>query len=134
MNISNLVVNIREMEFDYPGYEGLKFTLAHLSREEEAKIREESTVTKYDKESGVPYPEVDNDKFLEIYADKVIKGWKGFTYNILADFFLIDESQVEDMGEEVPFSVENAAALIKHSVKFEGWVMRTTNSIANFRK
>lgn len=133
MNISNLLVNIKEVEFDYPGYDGFKVTLAHLSREEQAKIKEESTVTKFDKESGFPYPEVDNDKFIENYTSKVIRGWKGFTYGMLADLILIDESQV-DLDEEVEFSLENATALIKHSVAFEGWVMRTTGSIANFRK
>lgn len=133
LSIANLVLDIKTMEFDFPGYDGFKVTLAHLSKAEEIKIREKSLVTKHDKESGFPYTEVDTALFLRNFAEKTVVGWKGLTYGILAELVLIDESKIEDLAEEVDFNLDNTVSLLTNSKVFDNWVNQTISKIDNFR-
>ena len=72
---------------EFPEIEGFKVDLVYLNREDLMKIRNRSLTFKFNKRTRQREEEVDNDKFLEAYAEKAIKGWTGLKYKKL--FFRI---------------------------------------------
>ena len=132
LNIAQLVLNTKNMKFDYPSMEGFSVTLNYLSKPEQVKIRESALVTKVDQESGLPYTELDQDLYLKKYAEKAILNWEGLTGKFLSKLALIDEEQV-DMEEEIDYSVENAVTLLRFSKAFDNWVTSKMNNLDDFR-
>lgn len=133
LSIAQLVVDTKEVTFDFPGNAGFKVTLAHLSRAEELKIRQESMITKTDEHSGYPYQELDAELYQRNYISKVVTGWTGLTFNTLAKLILIDESAISDMSEEVDYSVDNAMSLASNSKVFDAWITNMLQKLDNFR-
>lgn len=133
LNISQLALDTKKMTFDYPGLEGFKVTLTHLSKPEQVKIREASTVSKVDQETGFPYTELDQDLYIRNFATRAINGWEGLTGEHLAKIMLIDESQLEDPKETIDYSVDNAVSMLRYSKAFDNWVTAQLGKIDNFR-
>ena len=78
-----------------------------------------------------PVNEFDNDKFIEAFCSKVIKGWKGLTVAYLGNLIPIDESL--DDSQEVEFSVENAVFLMRNSTLFDNWINKVVFDLDQFR-
>jgi hypothetical protein len=133
-NIAQLVLPSKSAEFKLTGFGDFKVTLNHLSKSELARIRENSLVTKMDEETGIPYTDLDKDKYLDNYAEKAILGWTGLTGHVLSKLVLIDEDRFGNLDEEVDFSVTNAVSLLDNSKIFDTWVSQTLGKLDNFRK
>jgi hypothetical protein len=133
MNLAQLALKTKEVEFDFPLIPNFKVKITHLSKPEEMRLREDSLVTKFDDETNLPYQVSDPTKFLENFASRTITGWSGLTYKALSKLMLIDESQVEDMDAEVEYNAENALALLKYSKHFDTWVTSVVARLDNFR-
>lgn len=133
LNIAQLALNTKTMTFDFPGYEGVKITLTHLTKPVQVRLREDSMVATVDKESGMPYNELDQELYLKNYAQKAVNGWEGLTWGHVADLMLLDEEQIEDKDALVEFNQENVVSMIKYSKVFDNWVTQTTAKLDNFR-
>lgn len=133
LDLSRLAINTKKVEFDFPGLEGFKVSLNYLSRNALEKLRDDSMVQKVDSETGFPYKDLDRDLYIKNYVSRAVAGWKGFTYNHLAHLMLIDESQVEDMDEEIEFDTDTAITLVTNSERFDTWVTTTLRKLDNFR-
>ncbi|ASV43468.1 hypothetical protein [Vibrio phage JSF12] len=133
MKLSDIALKTKEVEFAFPMFDSFKVKLTYISKPEEAKLRQEAMVVKVDEKSDLPYQEFDQEKFSGLLASKVVTGWSGLTYEILSNLMVIDDSGIEDMFEEVPYSPENAVTLIKYSKHFDAWVGANLIKIGGFR-
>ncbi|AUG85039.1 hypothetical protein FDJ19_gp032 [Vibrio phage Ceto] len=133
LSLSALALNSKTAEFDFPGIVGFKVRLTYLSREARRKIQEKCKVQKYDETSGLPYMDLDVEKYTEEYVKATINGWTGLTLENVANLMLIDQSQVEDPKAEIDFDIDTAIQLVKLSEKFDNWVSAKLAQIENFR-
>lgn len=130
MAISKLVMPTKTVSVAHPDHKSFVVDLKYISRETSRKISKESQRLRLEAKDV----ELEDITFNNLYAKEAFAGWKGLTYDILSHFVLIDTSQVEDMNEEIPFSLEDAAFLMTASQPFEAWVNKVVFDIDNFRK
>ena len=57
---------------DYPDVDGFSVNLNYLTREDLMKVRNSSLTYKFNKRTRQREEEVDNDRFLENYAERAI--------------------------------------------------------------
>jgi len=131
VSIDSLLDPYKEVEFDFPGYEGFKVRICHVARSELLKLTKQSTVTKWDKNSHQPRQEMDEEKFGVNYTKAVVKGWSGLKYRYLEELLPVNISN-KDPDDVVPYSPENAVVIMKNSQAFEGWVTEIAGNLANF--
>ena len=134
MSVINNVINKNAItEFEFPEIEGFFVKIAYVPREELTKIRKASLEYKYDKKTHQREEVIDDDKFLERYAEKVIVGWRGLKFKHLPTLFPADLSTV-DPETEIEYSPEEALQLLKVSVDFDRFVTDTQESLDKFSK
>ena len=75
--IKNKIVKESSTWVEFPDIDGFQISLQYLTREDLLKIRNASLTYKFNKRTRQREEEVDNDKFLEHYAEKAIKDWIG---------------------------------------------------------
>ena len=126
--IKKLMVTEKVTEVEFPDIDGFKVQLCYVGRDRMMKIRNQALVYKFNKRTRQREEEVDNEKFLEAYADAVIKGWSGLTIKGLSALLPIDTAGA-DLKEDVPYSAEDALLLLKNSTLFDQFV---TDSLNNF--
>lgn len=131
--IKNLMINDKIIEVEFPDSDNFYVSLAYLSREKLVKIRNRSLVIKFNKRSRQREEEVDNDKFLEEYSREVVKGWRGLTIRELARIMPI-ETAGANLDQEVPYSEEDALALLQGSPIFDQFVTDCMNDFEIFER
>lgn len=129
MAIAKLVMPTKVITVAHPTHKGFTVQLKYISRETSRKIAKESQRLRQENSSV----ELDDNTFNILYVQEAFAGWSGLTYEVLSHFVLIDESQVEDMSAEIPFSIEDAAYLMTASQPFEAWVNKVVFDIDSFR-
>lgn len=122
------MVTEKVTEVEFPDIDGFKVQLCYVGRDRMMKIRNQALVYKFNKRTRQREEEVDNDKFLEAYAEAVIKGWNGLTVKGLSTLLPIDTAGA-DPKEIVDYSQEDALLLLKNSTIFDQFV---TDSLNNF--
>lgn len=133
ISIQNFLVPSREIEFEYPLDEGIFVSLCYLSREEITKIRKQCVQTKFDRKTHKPVESLDEDKFLKMFTNSVIKGWRGLKLKHLEELLLVSLGDM-DPEAEVPFTEENVLTLMRNSTQFDSWVSSMVDDLANFKK
>ena len=118
---------------EFPDIDGFEVHLRFLSREDLVKVRNQSLTFKFNKRTRQREEEVDNDKFLEHYAEKAIKDWKGLKMKHLPILLPVDISG-DDPEEPVDYSEEDAIELLKNSTIFDQFVTDTMNDFEQFSK
>lgn len=134
ITLKSLLTPQKVVKVDYPGYDGLEFDIAFLSREEILKIRKKCTNTKFDKRTRQPSEELDEELFIKTYVGAVLKGWRGLKYKYLSDFMLVDLTAVGDTEAELEFNDENALVLMRNSSEIDSFVTEVTSDLSNFTK
>jgi hypothetical protein len=129
--IKNLMVTDKVTEVEFPDIDGFNVKICYLSRDKLVKIRNGALVYKFNKRTRQREEEVDNDKFLEAYAEAVIKGWSGLTMKGLSQLLPIDTSKL-DPKQEIPYTAEDALDLLKNSTIFDQFITDTLNDFDNF--
>ena len=132
-NLGAMILSEKQATFDFPGYEGLRFTLAYQSKEEIQALLKKCTSSVFKRGSTFPVEETDNELFTKLFSEKVLKGWEGLKFSYLVDFVPLDESQVEDMEDTLGYSSENAAFLLKNSTLLDNWVGDKLADVGNFK-
>ncbi len=133
VSLATLMTPSRTVEIDYPGYEGLKFNITYLAREELIKLRKKCVVTKFDKKTRQPVEELNDEKFLVEYTKAIVKGWSGLKYKYLEELLLVDISSL-DPEDTLVYTQENAELLMKNAGEFDTWITETVGDLANFTK
>lgn len=133
-NLSDLLTPSKTTTVEYPGFPGFELQLTYLSRDEMLKIRKKSVTTKFDRKTRQPIEELDEKLFLQEYTKSIIKGWKGFKLKYVAQMLPIDEDKIVNPENELPYSHDNAMALMENAGDFDNWLGEVVNDLANFTK
>ena len=119
--IASLHAQETTIEIEYPEIDGFVISLVYLNRDELTKIRNRSLSYKFNKRTRQREEEVDNDKFLDEYTKKAIKGWKGLFVKDLPQLLPIDMTNANPQ-EEISYNEEEALELIKNSTVFDQFI------------
>lgn len=125
--IKKVMVTERTSTVQFPDIDGFEVDICYINRDRMAKIRNQSLEFKFNKRTRSREEEVNSEKFLEIYSEAVIKGWRGLNLRGLATLMPIDMTGM-DPKEEVPYSPEDAFLLLKNSTLFDQFVTDTINN------
>lgn len=130
ISLKTLLVPSKEVEVDYPGLPGFKVKLSFLSRETLLNIRKKATKTTF--KNRQTSEELNDDLFLQLYAQASIKGWKGLKFSDLEQLVPVDISG-QNPEDELEFTEENALFLMKNSSNFDAFVSETVTDLGNFQ-
>lgn len=117
---------------EYPGLEGFEVEIANLARTELIKLRKDCMYQKIDRKTRQTVEELDEKKFVKKFTDATVKGWKGLKLKYLEELLLVDLSG-HDREEELPYSPEEAEALVSNSSDFDTWLNEAVFDLDNFR-
>lgn len=130
ISLKTLLVPSKEVEVDYPGLPGFKVKLSFLSRETLLNIRKKATKTTF--KNRQTSEELNDELFLQLYAQNAIKGWKGLKMSDLETLVPVDISG-QDPEDELEYTEENALFLMKNSSNFDAFVSETVTDLGNFQ-
>jgi hypothetical protein len=130
ISLKTLLVPSKEVEVDYPGLPGFKVKLSFLSRETLLNIRKKATKTTF--KNRQTSEELNDELFLQLYAQASIKGWKGLKLRDLEQLVPVDLTG-EDPDSELEYTEENALFLMKNSSNFDAFVSETVTDLGNFQ-
>lgn len=131
ISLASLMTPSKTVSIDFPGFPGFSVDVTYLAREELLKLRKKCITTKFNKKTHSPEEVLDEEKFLTEYVRAVIKSWSGLKYRYLEELLLVDVSNL-DPEDTLPFTHENAEALMKNSSSFDTWVTETVGDLENF--
>jgi len=129
--ISNLMAKETVIDVEFPDIEGFVVNLVYLGRDDLMKIRNASLTYKFNKRTRQREEEIDNDKFIEEYARRAIKGWSGLKVGSLPKLLPVDISAM-DKDEVVEYSEEDALDLLQNSTIFDQFVTDAMNDYEQF--
>jgi hypothetical protein len=130
--LKKLMVDTKSAWVNYPGIRDWEIEIANLSRPELVRLRKSCMFTKMDRRTRTPVEELDEEKFIEKFTKATIKGWKGLKVKDLENLLLVDIGE-EDPEKEVPYTEEDAAALVSNSAEFDSWLNDAVFDLDNFR-
>lgn len=130
ISLKTLLVPSKTVEVDYPGLTGFKVKLSFLSRETLVNIRKKATKTSFKNRQATE--ELNDELFLQLYAQSAIKGWTGLTLAHLEQLAPVDLSG-QDTEDELEYSEENALFLMKSSANFDAFVSEIVTELGNFQ-
>ena len=131
--IKNLIAKETTAWVEFPDIEGFELNLRFLTREDLMKVRNQALTFKFNKRTRQREEEVDNDRFLENYAEKAIIGWKGLKVKHMPALMPVDISGM-DVEEDIEYSNEDAIELLKNSTVFDQFVTDAMNDFEQFSK
>ena len=130
--LSKLMVDTKSAWIEYPGLKGFEVEVVNQSRQALIAIRKSAMETKFDRKTRLPQETLSDEKFIAAFSRATIKNWKGLKTKYLEDLLLVDLSD-EDPEKEVPYSVEDAEALMANSGDFDQWMNEVVFDLQNFR-
>ena len=95
--IKNKIVKESSTWVEFPDIDGFEISLQYLTRDDLMKIRNASLTYKFNKRTRQREEEIDNEKFLESYAQKAIRDWKGLKMKHLPILLPVDISGMIQM-------------------------------------
>ena len=132
MELKSLIADNKSIELEYPDMPGFKLTVNYISKDELRKITQKAKTIGFDKRTHSPTETVDNDLFIKIYVSKALTGWSGLTVDYLRRLIVVNDNVPEDGF--VPFSEDNAFALVQGSPDFDGWLSSVMSDIEVFNR
>ena len=131
--LKNLIAKETTSWVEFPDIDGFMIELVYLNRDDLMKIRNRSLTFKFNKRTRQREEEIDNEKFLEAYAEKAIKSWKGLKAKHLPILFPADISAM-DPEENIEYDEEDALELLKNSTIFDQFITDSMNDFEQFSK
>ena len=129
--IGNLIAKETATWVDFPEIDGFEINLIYLTRDDLMKVRNRALTYKFNKRTRQREEEVDNDKFLEAYAERAIKGWRGLKVKHLPILLPVDISTL-DGEENVEYTEDDALDLLKNSTIFDQFITDCMNDFEQF--
>lgn len=113
--------------------DGIIFDLRYLSRSEFQKMAKDCTVRKFDPALKARTESVDGEKFTNTFCSRIMLGWEGLTVRKAANLIdLRNDLTEEQLDTPVPFSMEQAAYLIKNCYDLDTFLQQTATDLAQF--
>ena len=131
--IKNLIAEQSSVWVEYPDIDGFEVNLQYLTREDLMKIRNASLTYKFNKRTRQREEEIDNDRFLENYAERAIVSWRGLKVKHMPALMPVDISGI-DGEDDIEYSNEDAIELLKNSTVFDQFITDTMNDFEQFSK
>ena len=131
ISLKSLMTPSKTVAIEFPGLEGFEVDLCYLAREELIKLRSRCVSQKLNRKTRGFEGTLDEDKFLEVYVNAVIKNWSGLKYKYLYQVLLVDRSG-QDSEDVLPFTQENAQLLMRNSSDFDTWITESVGDLENF--
>ena len=131
--IKSMLVKETSTWVEYPDIEGFEVNLRYLTREDLLKIRNASLTYKFNKRTRQKEEEVDSAKFIELYAEKAIAGWRGLRIKHLPMLIPADITGLNP-NETVEYTEEDAIELLKNSTTFDQFVSDALNDFEQFSR
>ena len=131
MDLAQMIMPSKTVEFDYPGVEGLKFSLAYLSKKELQRMRKDHLKMVKNKRLGTFQEELDEEGFMKEYVPAIIKGWEGLTATTVQEFIIVHDQ--EDPNIAIPYTEDNAYQLLTNSQDLDTWISEQISDIENFQ-
>lgn len=131
VSLKTLLVPSKNVEVEYPGFDGFKIDIAFLSRETLVGLRKKATKQTY--KNRQPIEELNDDLFLQLYVQACIKGWKGFKLSYLEQLAPVDLAG-QNPDDELEYTEENALSLMKGSTNFDAFISEMVTDLGNFQK
>ncbi len=131
VSLKSLIVASKLATVDFPGYDGFAIDVAFLSRDTLVTLRKKATKTTM--KNRVTKEEINDELFLSLYTQAVVKGWKGLTFDILQKIAPIDSTGFV-LTDELEYSEENALFLMKNSTEFDAFISDIVSDLGNFQK
>jgi hypothetical protein len=129
LSLKSMLVPSKTNTVEYPGMPGFEVTISFLSRETLQSIRKKATKTSF--KNRQPVEELNDDLFLQLYAENSIKGWKGLKLKYLEQLAPVDIGN-SDPESELDFSNDDALALMKSSSNFDSFISEQVTDLGNF--
>lgn len=129
--ISNLIAKETVIDVEFPDIDGFIVKLVYLGRDDLLKIRNSSLSYKFNKRTRQREEEVDNEKFIEEYSRRAIKGWSGLKVKDLPKLLPVDISQMSPQ-DEINYTEEDALDLLRSSTIFDQFVTDALNDYEKF--
>lgn len=130
--LKNLMVDTKEAWVEYPGLRGFEVLVANQSRQHLINLRKKCMISKFDRKSRAPIETLDEEKFVAEFTRATIKDWKGFKKSYLEELLLVNLDG-QDMDTDIPYSAEDAEALVANSGDFDQWLNEVVFDLDNFR-
>ena len=131
--IKNLIAEQSSVWVEYPDIDGFEVNLQYLTREDLMKIRNASLTYKFNKRTRQREEEIDNDRFLENYAERAIVNWRGLKVKHMPALMPVDISGI-DGEDDIEYSNDDAIELLKNSTVFDQFITDTMNDFEQFSK
>lgn len=129
LSLKSMLVPSKTNTVEFPGMPGFEVTISFLSRETLQSIRKKATKTSF--KNRQPVEELNDDLFLQLYAENSIKGWKGLKLKYLEQLAPVDITG-SDPESELDFTNEDALALMKASSNFDSFISEQVTDLGNF--
>jgi len=112
--------------------DSVEITICKISPEELLDIREKCIIGKKFNKITKDFDEnIDNKKFLQMYADAVIKGWSGLKGKHLKKLMLVNLPE-ELLEEEVECNKKNKTELLSRSSEVDDFVTSVLSDVSVF--
>lgn len=130
--LKKLMVDTKSAWIPYPGIRNWEIEVANLSRPELVKLRKSCMYSKMDRKTRTPIETLDEEKFIGKFTQATVKNWRGLKVKDLEGLLLVD-IEGEDPDKEIPYSQEDAEALVSNSAEFDQWLNDAVFDLDNFR-
>lgn len=128
-SLKSLLVPSKTTEVEYPGLSGFKIKVSFLSRETLINIRKKATTRTF--KNRVEQETLNDELFLKLYVQSAIKGWEGLKLSYLEQLAPVDMSG-QDPESVLPYSEDEALALMQASSNFDSFISETVTDLTNF--
>ncbi len=130
----------RVIEFQCPYIPECFISLAFANRFVLNQIREAAREVFTNPRTRLQEEKFNDEKLRQAYAQQIIQGWKGLTYEKLQKLIPgleIKDERAEkkiDLKAEVPYDTAVASALLSESLEFENWVIDIASNVENYSR
>lgn len=131
-SLKSLLLQTKSTATEFPGHPSFVVKVNFMAREASQKIRKKATTTRYQHGKGV-VDNFDEELFLQLYTDSVVKGWSGLTLDILQTLIPMEAISEADKTTELEYSKENALMLMRASGEFDSFITDTASDLENFQ-
>lgn len=108
--------------------------ISYYGRQQMRQIVEKSKKLDVDPRTLRATDSLDEKKFAELYAEKVIKDWRGLTAEVLRGLIVMKANIDIPDGFQVPCTRENRLWLISNSIEFDGWIQALCSNVEVFNR
>ena len=130
--LKTLMFDTKSAWVEYPGLRGFEVEIANLSRPEMIALRKRCVESVFDRKTRVPIERLNEDKFVSEFTKASVKNWRGLKIKYLEELLLVNIDD-QDPDADVPFSLEDAEALVSNSGDFDSWLNENVFDLQNFR-